>query len=361
MKALFAVLPGDGIGPEVMDAALQVLEQVASRYGHQFATMQAPIGGDAIDRCGRALPPETRELCARADAVLLGAVGGPRWDHTGAGERPEQGLLELRQALGVYANLRPIKPHPSTFAASPLKAERLQGVDMIVVRELTGGLYFGAKQEGVDEASDLCRYQRYEIERVVRHAATLARHRRGRLCLVDKANVLATSRLWRKVTEALIHDEFADVNLEILLVDAAAMHLLSRPADFDVIVTENLFGDILTDEAAMLAGSMGLLPSASLGQGHCGLYEPIHGSAPDIAGQGLANPLAMILSVAMALRHSLGLGAAASAIEHAVQRCLDDGATTADLGGALSTQQCARAVIERLPLSSDGHSHADAA
>lgn len=346
MMAHFALLPGDGIGPEVMVAAEEVLDCVAQQWGHQFHYQHGAIGGAAIDRDGTPLPELTRQLCLQVDAVLLGAVGGPHWDHSP--QRPEQGLLDLRQALGVFANLRPVCPHPRASQSSPIKAEFLRGVDLLVVRELTGGLYFGAKEEGLEYASDHCAYRAEEVDRVVRCAARLALTRRGKLCLVDKANVLATSRLWRKRTQALIQQEFPELELEILLVDAAAMHLLSRPASFDVLVTENLFGDILTDEAAMLAGSMGLLPSASLGEGTRGLYEPIHGSAPDIAGQDRANPCAMILSAALALRHSLGLEEEATAVEQAVTRCLDQGLFTADLGGKLGTRAMTAAIVTQL-------------
>ena len=351
MEALIVLLPGDGIGPEVIVEARRVLERIAERHGHSFRFNEALIGGCAIDACGNPLPEATVAACHAADAVLLGAVGGPKWDDPDVAVRPEQGLLAIRAALGVYANLRPVRVYPELAGASPLRPEVIAGVDLVVVRELTGGIYFGEKTRTADSASDLCRYTAPEIERVVRRAAELARTRRGRLCSVDKANVLETSRLWRSVTARLMAREFPDVALETLLVDAAAMHLLSRPRDFDVIVTENMFGDILTDEASMLAGSMGMLPSASLGDSACGLYEPIHGSAPDIAGRGLANPSAMIASTAMMLRHSLGLDAEADAIEAALRQAIADGARTADIaagGPALSTRAMADAVIERL-------------
>jgi len=263
--------------------------------------------------------------------VLLGAVGGPKWSDPAAAVRPEQGLLELRSVLGVFANLRPVRVLDALRSASPLRPELLDGVDLVVVRELTGGIYFGDKTRSADKASDLCTYHAYEIERIVRVAASLARTRRGRICSVDKANVLETSRLWRAITDRVLAEEFPDLDTETLLVDAAAMHLLSRPADFDVIVTENMFGDILTDEASMLAGSLGVLPSASLGERRCGLYEPIHGSAPDIAGRNVANPAATILSVAMLLEHSLSLDEEARAVEAAVERVIDAGARTADI------------------------------
>ncbi|MDX2284700.1 MAG: 3-isopropylmalate dehydrogenase [Bacteroidia bacterium] len=351
MRAEIAVLPGDGIGPEVIDAALDVLHAVAKRHGHQFVEQRCLIGGAAIDATGEALPADTLAACRRADAVLLGAVGGPKWSDPKAKVRPEQGLLALRRELGLYANLRPVRPHPAALGASPIKSHLLAGVDLLVVRELTGGLYFGEKSRSTDAASDVCTYSVAEIERVVRRAGALASARSGNLASVDKANVLETSRLWRETTTRVIAEEFPNVKLEHHLVDSMAMHLIARPRAFDVIVTENLFGDILTDEASMLAGSMGLLPSASLGDGKRGLYEPIHGSAPDIAGRGIANPVAAILSVAMLLRHSLDLPEEAAAIERAVSQCLDDRVFTADLANdrpAVSTQQLTRAVLEHL-------------
>ncbi|MFP4209507.1 MAG: 3-isopropylmalate dehydrogenase [Wenzhouxiangella sp.] len=348
MQASIVILPGDGIGPEIMAEAEAALDAIAALGGHRFDLVRRPIGGAAIDALGCPLPSETLTSCRQADAVLLGAVGGPRWDSVDSKIRPEQGLLGLRSGLGLFANLRPVTPHPALFGASPLKAEKLEGVDLVVVRELTGGLYFGRKLELPDQAEDVCSYTTGEIERVVRRAGDLARARRGKLTLVDKANVLATSRLWRRVAEDVIRADYADLDYEVVLVDAMAMHLLSRPADFDVIVTENLFGDILTDEAAMLAGSMGLLPSASLGDGKRGLYEPIHGSAPDIAGQQLANPMAMLLSVAMMLRLSLGLEDEAGLLERAVWDCVSEGQVTRDLGGSLSTSEAGAAVRGRL-------------
>src|SRR5580692_7787910 len=291
MQALVAVTAGDGIGTEVTAEAVRVLERIGARCGHSFRFESALLGGAAIDATGAPLPESTLALCRRADAVLLGAVGGPRWSDPNAKARPEQGLLQLRKSLGLFANLRPVAPHPAFLDASPIKAELLRDVDIMVVRELTGGIYFGEKQRSATEAVDVCRYSVVEIERVVRVAAQLARERRGKLTSVDKANVLETSRLWRSVVERILPGEFPDVAYEHMLVDSAAMHLIKRPRDFDVIVTENMFGDILTDEASMLAGSMGLLPSASLGAspraaGTCaGIFEPIHGSAPDIAGR----------------------------------------------------------------------------
>ncbi|RNF81922.1 3-isopropylmalate dehydrogenase [Montanilutibacter psychrotolerans] len=351
MHAEIVVLPGDGIGPEVTHAAVQVLRAVARRHGHAFAFTQCLIGGAAIDATGQALPEDTLQRCREADAVLLGAVGGPKWSDPKAPVRPEQGLLAIRKALGLYANLRPVKPHPAAMGASPIKPHLLTGVDLVVVRELTGGVYFGQKTRTGSGASDLCEYTIEEIERVVRRACHLARTRRGHVVSVDKANVLETSRLWREVATRVAGSEFPDVTLEHQLVDSMAMHLLARPRDYDVIVTENMFGDILTDEASMLAGSLGLLPSASLGEGRVGLYEPIHGSAPDIAGRGIANPYAAILSAALLLRHSLGLEDEAGAIELAVSHALDAGTFTADLAAgdtAVGTRAATEAVLEHL-------------
>jgi 3-isopropylmalate dehydrogenase len=305
---------------------------VAQKFGHSFRFEPALLGGVAIDATGEALPAATLALCRRADAILLGAVGGPKWSAPDAPVRPEQGLLGLRKALGLFANLRPVVPHPAVLDASPIKAELLHGVDIMVVRELTGGIYFGEKHRSATEAVDVCRYTVLEVERVVRLAAQLARARNRKLTSVDKANVLETSRLWRSVVERILPEEFPDVAFEHMLVDSAAMHLLRRPRDFDVIVTENMFGDILTDEASMLAGSLGLLPSASLGaDGRGGLFEPIHGSAPDIAGRGIANPYAAILSAALLLRYSLNLPAEARALEAAVYAAIVAGALPADL------------------------------
>ena len=352
MHAEIVVLPGDGIGPEVAAAAVAVLEAVATRFNHTFNFNEHDIGGIAIDRHGEPLPASTLDACRAADAILLGAVGGPKWSDPNAKVRPEQGLLAIRRALGLYANLRPVRTHEAALGASPIKAELLRGVDFVVVRELTGGIYFGEKTRTVDAASDLCSYSVVEIERVLRSAFQLARQRRGKVTSVDKANVLETSRLWRDVATRLGRDEFPQIALEHQLVDSMAMHLLAKPREYDVIVTENMFGDILTDEASMLAGSLGLLPSASLGEpGAVGIYEPIHGSAPDIAGKGIANPYATIFSAAMLLRHSLGLEAEAAAVEAAVHAALDAGVFTADLaaaGTAVSTTQATAAVLERL-------------
>jgi 3-isopropylmalate dehydrogenase len=344
LHALIAVLAGDGIGGEVTAEAVRALERVAERFGHSFRFEQALLGGAAIDATGEALPAATLNLCKRADAVLLGAVGGPQWSDPKAKVRPEQGLLQLRKALGLFANLRPVVPHPAVLDASPIKAELLRGVDIMVVRELTGGIYFGDKQRTATEAVDVCRYSAAEIERVVRLAAEMARARRRKLTSVDKANVLETSRLWREVVEHILPTEFSDVSFEHMLVDSAAMHLLKRPRDFDVIVTENMFGDILTDEASMLAGSLGLLPSASIGAGgRGGLFEPIHGSAPDIAGRGIANPYAAILSAALLLRYALKLETEARVLEAAVSSAVVSGALPADLAAPGSTPVTTRA------------------
>jgi 3-isopropylmalate dehydrogenase len=349
---MITVLPGDGIGPEVAAAGRAVLERIAGRHGHRFEFSEQLIGGAAIDAIGEPLPAGTVASCEDSDAVLLGAVGGPKWSDPNAAVRPEQGLLGLRSVLGVFANLRPVKIYPELAGASPLRAEILEGVDIVVVRELTGGIYFGDKTRDAYSATDLCRYHVHEVERIVRVAAQLARGRRGKLCSIDKANVLETSRLWRDVTDRVMAAEFADIELETLLVDAAAMHLLSRPSDFDVMVTENMFGDILTDEASMLAGSLGMLPSASLGESTRGLYEPIHGSAPDIAGRGIANPCGTIASVAMLLRHSLGLEEEAHAVERAIAQVISDGGRTADIATAgqekLGTVQMTDAILARL-------------
>jgi len=349
VKARIAILPGDGIGPEVIAEAVRVLQASARRHGHEFALEEAPFGGIAIDQSGDPLPPATLECCLRADAILLGAIGGPKWSAPQLRVRPETGLLRLRRELGVYANLRPVSVHPALRNVSSLKPELLEGVDLIFVRELTGGIYFGPKTRDAERATDLCSYTALEIERIVRVAARIARTRRKRLLSIDKANVLETSRLWREVCERVMRSEFPDVALEHMLVDSAAMHLLRRPRDFDVAVTENMFGDILTDEASMLSGSLGLLPSASLGEGTRGLYEPIHGSAPDIAGRGIANPYGAILSVALLLRHSLGLEQEARAIELAVHRAIDDGVRTSDIVApshrAASTQEVGNAVL----------------
>lgn len=332
MQARIAVLPGDGIGAEVTSEAQKVLHTVASRWGHAFTFEQALVGGAAIDAQGTALPEETLALCKASDAVLFGAVGGPKWDDPRAPVRPEQGLLGLRKGLGLFANLRPVKLNPVLINASTIKANVLDGTDLVVVRELTGGIYFGERGRSADgsRAYDTMVYSVLEIERVLRAAFRLAAQRRKKLTSVDKANVLETSRLWRETAQR-VAQEFPEIEFENLLVDACAMHLIRRPSAFDVIVTENMFGDILTDEASMLTGSMGMLPSASLAEGKLGLYEPIHGSAPDIAGRGLANPLAAILSAALLLRYSLDLEIEALAIETAVDRVLAGGYRTPDI------------------------------
>ncbi|HEY7955976.1 MAG TPA: 3-isopropylmalate dehydrogenase [Polyangia bacterium] len=352
MNATIVLLPGDGIGPEVVSEGRAVLEAAARAGGHHFSFVEKLAGGCAIDATGSALPDETLAACRAANAVLLGAVGGPRWDDPRAKVRPEQGLLALRRGLGLYANLRPVRVHPKLASASPLRPERLAGVDLLFVRELTGGLYFGQPRlrEKVGDrvrAVDTLEYTDFEIARVVRLAFRLAETRRRRVTSVDKANVLESSRLWRE-TAAQVARDFPEVALEHQLVDSAAMKLIANAASFDVIVTENLFGDILTDEAAVLAGSLGLLPSASLGDGTLGLYEPIHGSAPDIAGKNIANPIGTILSAALLLRHSLGLAKEALAIERAVDRAIDDGLRTADLGGTVSTSEMGQAIRARM-------------
>jgi 3-isopropylmalate dehydrogenase len=332
MSARIVVLAGDGVGPEVTAAAVRVLEQVSVDHALKLEFEHALIGGAAYDAAGSPLPDATVRACKAAKGILLGAVGGPKWADIPVQHRPEQGLLAIRKALGLFANLRPVTTTPELAAASPLKPEKLKGVDILVIRELTGGIYFGKRSRSADSAFDTCEYSAAEIERVCRVAGKLAMGRRRKVTSVDKANVLDTSRLWRDVATRVFRTEFPELTVEHLLVDAAAMHLLSRPADFDVMVTENMFGDILTDEASMLAGSMGLLPSASLGDGSGpGLYEPIHGSAPDIAGQGVANPCGTILSAAMLLRHSCGAEAAAREIEAAVAGAIRSGARTRDI------------------------------
>jgi 3-isopropylmalate dehydrogenase len=352
MKAGIAVLGGDGIGPEVVAEGLRCLEAIGELFGHEFTLNRLPFGGIAIDTLGDPLPATTLQPCLEADAVLLGAIGGPKWSAPDAPVRPEQGLLRLRKELGVYANLRPVKLHRCLIDASTLKPEVLEGVDLVFVRELTGGIYFGEKTRTGTQASDLCLYTVAEIERIIRVAARLARQRRGKLMSIDKSNVLETSRLWREVATRVVTAEFPNVMLDHMLVDATAMHLIRRPRDFDVLVTENMFGDILTDEASMLAGSLGLLPSASLGDGRRGLYEPIHGSAPDIAGRGIANPVGTIMSVALMLRHSLELTKEADALEAAVSVALEGGARTPDIATAgqraLSTREMGDAVLRAI-------------
>ena len=354
MNARIVLLPGDGIGPEVTREAELLIKAVAQIHGIDIEMQSGLIGGAAIDATGDPLPDESLAACREADAVILGAVGGPKWSDPDAKVRPEQGLLKIRKELGLFANLRPVRLHPKLVDASPLKPEYLEGVDLMVVRELTGGSYFGEKVEGDDFASDSCTYSREEIERVVRMAGDIARQRSGKLTMIDKANVMATSRLWRKVTEEIMQDEFQDLTYDCILVDAAAMYLISNPARFDVIVTENMFGDILTDEASMLAGSMGMLPSASLAAGKFGLYEPIHGSAPDIAGKGIANPFGMLASVAMMFAYSLDMKEAADQVEQAISDCISDGDCTPDLGGTLSTSEAGAAVRKKLAENTPG-------
>jgi 3-isopropylmalate dehydrogenase len=344
MAYRIVTLPGDGIGPEIMAPAVELLRRLGD-----FEFEELVFGGASIDRDGVALTEEVLAACRAADAVLLAAVGGPRWDTTDpARPRPEQGLLGLRKGLGLYANLRPVKPLPALYEASPLRRERIEGTDLLVVRELTGGIYFGEKRRSADEASDECVYSRTEIERIARTAFGAAR---AKVTSVDKANVLETSRLWREVVSELHSREYPHIQLEHVLVDNAAMQLVSSPRHFDTILTENMFGDILSDEAAMLTGSIGMLPSASLGDSEPrtpGLFEPVHGSAPDIAGRGEANPLAMFLSAAMLLRHGLGLASEAAAVESAVERALDAGLRTPDLGGGAGTAEAARAVLDNI-------------
>ncbi len=340
------VLPGDGVGPEVTHAAQAVLTVVGDFFGHKFRFREHLIGGAAIDATGDPLPPETVSACLAADAVLLGAVGGPKWD--GGARRPEEGLLGLRKAMGLFANLRPLQVSPVLAHRSPLKKEIVEGVDLIVFRELTGGIYFGEKTRTADRATDLCVYTVPEIERIARAAFKTAQLRRGKVTSVDKANVMETSRLWREVVTRIHAEEFPRIELEHALVDSMAMHLIRKPREYDVILTENMFGDILSDEISVLGGSIGLLPSASLGAGGPGLFEPIHGSAPDIAGQDRANPVGTILSAALMLRHSLGLEDEAGSVEAAVAAVLSAGAVTRDLGGTLGTRAAANAVIDGL-------------
>ena len=355
MKAHLVLLPGDGIGPEITEQAKLVLEKVSENFGHDFDFSSHLIGGIAIDSTGEPLPEDTVAACRSSDAILLGAVGGPKWDDPSAKTRPEVGLLQIRKELGLFANLRPIRLFDELVDASPLKREIIEGTDILFLRELTGGIYFGEagrSGEAEEEAAfQSMVYSVSEVERIVRLAAKAAQGRQNRLTSVDKANVLEPSRLWRQVAARVMREEFPDVEYDVVLVDAMAMHLINRPRDFDVVVTGNMFGDILTDEASMLPGSLGMLPSASLGAGGPGLYEPIHGSAPDIAGQDIANPLATILAAAMLLRHSLQLSEEADAVEHAVAQVLSDGLRTADIARgseAIGTVAMGEAVIERL-------------
>jgi 3-isopropylmalate dehydrogenase len=355
VQANLVLLPGDGIGPEIVQQAARVLHCVAERYGHEFEFSTHLIGGCAIDQTGLPLPDETLAACRASQAILLGAVGGPKWDDPRAKTRPEVGLLQIRKQLGLFANLRPIQPHAQLLDASPLKPHIIEGVDILFVRELTGGIYFGdsgrRQADGEAQAYNEMVYRVSEVERVVRLAGDLSRRRREKVTSVDKANVLEVSRLWREVAARVMKDEFPEIAYEAVLVDAMAMHLIAHPADFDVVVTGNMFGDILTDEASMLPGSLGMLPSASLGATGPGLYEPIHGSAPDLAGKDVANPLATILAAAMLLRHSLGLEPEALAVEQAVSAVLDAGHRTADIavgGPAIGTAAMGDQVIQLL-------------
>ncbi len=352
MNARIVLLPGDGVGPEVVGAARLVLEHVADSGGHRFAFEEHPVGGASIERHGIPLTDATLDACRGADGILLGAVGGPQWEGLAPHIRPEQGLLRLRKELQLYANLRPVQVVQGGFAGSPFKAGHCDGVDIVVVRELTGGIYFGRPRfreqvNGMIRAVDTMEYTDVEIARVVRLACVLASGRKGKVTSVDKANVLETSRLWRE-TATRVAKEFPRVALEHMLVDSAAMRLVTSPRQFDVIVTENMFGDILTDEAGVLVGSLGMLPSASLGEAGPGLYEPVHGSAPDIAGRGIANPVGAILSAAMMLRHSLRLPEEAHAVERAVEQALAGGRATADLGGSLTTAAMTDAILDTI-------------
>ncbi|SDB86806.1 3-isopropylmalate dehydrogenase [Pelagirhabdus alkalitolerans] len=353
MEKSIVVLPGDGIGPEIMDSAIQVLDAIGKAFHHQFHYNEQLIGGAAIDQVNLPLPEETIEAAKKADAVLLGAVGGPKWDQNPSDKRPEKGLLQIRKALDLYANLRPVKGFKPLLNASPLKEEVIQGSDLVIVRELTGGLYFGEPSERKPDGSviDSLTYTREEIERIVRKGFETAQLRKKKLTSVDKANVLESSKLWREIVESLKAD-YPDVEVEHVLVDAAAMKLITNPRQFDCIVTENMFGDILSDEASVLTGSLGMLPSASLAENGVGLFEPAHGSAPDIAGLGIANPIAMIMSAAMMLRHSFNMQDEADAIENAVEASILEGLHTADLnvtnGTKVSTHEMTEAILSKL-------------
>lgn len=355
MEKKITVLPGDGIGPEVVASAVKVLQVIGKRYNHTFHLGYAAIGGAAIDQFNNPLPDETIAMCEESDAVLLGAVGGPKWDNNPPELRPEKGLLKIRKHFDLFANLRPVKALPSLLASSPLKREVAENVDLMIVRELTGGIYFGEPRKKTNEAAvDTCVYSRAEIERIVDNAFELARLRRGKLCSVDKANVLDTSRLWREVVEEK-KCQYPDVEVEHNLVDSVAMKLITNPGHYDVVVTENMFGDILSDEASVITGSLGVLPSASIRGDQFGLYEPVHGSAPEIAGQGVANPAAAILSVAMMLQYSFGLKEEAAEIERAVNAVFEDGYYTADLARAhdrvLTTDEWTDKVINEIDAS----------
>ncbi|WP_026693745.1 3-isopropylmalate dehydrogenase [Peribacillus kribbensis] len=346
MKKKIAVLPGDGIGTEVTKGAVDILKAAAERFGHEFEFEYGQIGGCAIDACGSPLPDETLALCKRSDAVLLGAVGGPKWDSNPPEMRPEKGLLAIRKHLNLFANLRPISFYASLSEASPLRTEIIEGADFLIVRELTGGLYFGKPSgrtviDGEEAVVDTLQYHKYEMKRIIELAFQLAQKRKRKVTSVDKANVLESSRMWRETAEE-VAAEYKDVTLEHMLVDNAAMQLIRNPKQFDVVVTENMFGDILSDEASVLTGSLGMLPSASISAGGPSLYEPIHGSAPDIAGQNKANPIASILSAASLLRNSFGLNEEAEAVELAVEKVLEEGFRTADLASgskAVTTEE----------------------
>jgi len=355
MDANIVLLPGDGIGPEIIAEARRVLTALADKYGHSFDLSEHPIGGNAIDDFGDPLPQPTIDACRASDAILLGAVGGPKWDDPTAKTRPEVGLLKIRQELGLFANLRPIQTFEELVDASPLKREIVEGTNILFFRELTGGIYFGDSGRRPDPSGEAAYnemvYSTGEVERIVRLAAKAASERGGKLTSVDKANVLEASRLWRQVAERVVSEEFPNLEYEVVLVDSMAMHLISRPRDFDVVVTGNMFGDILTDEASMLPGSLGLLPSASIGSDGPGLYEPIHGSAPDIAGHGIANPLATILATAMLFRHSLGLASEAHVLEQCVDSVLKAGHRTQDIaagGKSIGTAEMGDAVLKAL-------------
>ena len=355
MEKKITVLPGDGIGPEVVASAVKILQVIGKRYNHTFHLGYAAIGGAAIDQFNNPLPDETIAMCENSDAVLLGAVGGPKWDNNPPELRPEKGLLKIRKHFDLFANLRPVKAFPSLLASSPLKREVAENVDLMIVRELTGGIYFGEPRTKTNEgAVDTCIYSRTEIERIVDNAFELARLRSGKLCSVDKANVLDTSRLWREIVEEK-KAQYPDVEVEHNLVDSVAMKLITNPGHYDVVVTENMFGDILSDEASVITGSLGVLPSASIRGDQFGLYEPVHGSAPDIAGQGKANPAATILSVAMMLQYSFGMKEEAAEIERAVNAVFEDGYFTADLARegdrVLTTEEWTNKVINEIDAS----------
>lgn len=352
MKANITLLPGDGIGPEIIEQSVRVMQAVESKFGHDIKLTEHLLGGCSIDKYGNSLTDETLADCVASDAVLMGAVGGPKWDDPKAKDRPERGLLALRKGLGVFANLRPVKVMPQLIEFSPIKKEKLEGVDILVIRELTGGLYFGWPKgrdikDGRERAVDTLEYYDYEVSRVVELAFELAKGRKKKVTSVDKANVLESSRLWRQITVG-VGEKHPDIELEHVLVDTASMRLITGPAYMDVVVTENMFGDILTDEASVLAGSMGMLPSASISKDGPGLYEPIHGSAPDIAGKGIANPTGTILSLAMLFRHSLKLEAEAATIEKAVEKAIENGARTADIGGKLSSVQMTDEILKNI-------------